>query len=64
MKKLVLNQNESSQLLDNGIVTVERCGFEIVLELIGNPSEDFDYTITIVNPYDKIVIKQELIKNV
>lgn len=56
MKKLVLNEKESLELQRDGAVHIERNGFEILVE-----KEDYyfnsDYIITIINPYDKVVVK-------
>lgn len=54
MKKLVLNEYESYQLVNNGYVTITRNGFKINLGL--NYLHD-EYYIKIINPYTKVVIK-------
>jgi hypothetical protein len=53
MKKLVLNEQESKELLEAGAVEIVRNGFDILVE----KEKDFkggDYRITIINPYDRV----------
>ena len=55
MKKLALTKEEAKFLKEYGTVEITRNGFDIVIE------EDNDtgrgYIITIINPYEKIIIK-------
>ena len=57
MKTLILNEWESIQLRKHGAVEITRNGFDILIE----KDEDFkggDYIITVVNPYDKVLVKE------
>ena len=56
MKKLVLNEQETFELLRDGVLLTERNGFEVLIEL--NMIDD-DYNIYIINPYDKVVLHKE-----
>ena len=55
MKKLVLGRWESSELRKHGVVEIIRSGFNILVE---NEKDwiDGEYRITIINPYDKVVL--------
>lgn len=64
MKKLVLNEIESKELLETGSVEIERNGFPILLEnnpyYDENQEEDYlnpKYNITIINIYEKVITK-------
>ena len=58
MKKLVLNEVESKELLENGSIEIERNGFPITVELVESSSILSHYRIAVVNPFEKIVIKK------
>ena len=55
MKKLVLDRWETNELRKNGVVEIIRSGFNILVE---NEKDwiDGEYRITIINPYDKVVL--------
>ena len=58
-RKLVLSQQESDELRVNGVVYVERGGKSILVER--NPIavyDSLDYIITIINPYERVVVKE------
>ncbi len=54
MKSLILNEYESFELKRDGAVEIVRNGFPILVE---NDNIHGGYRITIVNIYDKIIIK-------
>jgi len=54
MKKLILNEQESYQLVNNGYVNITRNGFKINIGL--NYLHD-EYYIKIINPYTEVVVK-------
>ena len=55
MKKLVLNEVESKILQRDGYVYIVRNGFDILVE----GDKDCGYIITSINPYDKVVVKND-----
>lgn len=55
MKKLVLTKEESKALKEYGSVEVTRNGFDILVE--EDREVECGYIITIINPYEKIIIK-------
>lgn len=57
MKKLVLNESESKELLENGSIEIERNGFPIIVELEESSAILSHYKITVINPFERIVIK-------
>lgn len=57
MRKLALNKQETLELLRNGVILIERNGFEILVEI-----KDDDYIIMVVNPYDKVLLAKEFRK--
>lgn len=54
MKKLILNESESYQLVNNGYVNITRNGFKISVGL--NYLHD-EYYIKVFNPYTEVVVK-------
>ena len=59
MKKLVLTYAESEQLKRCGAVEITRNGFDILVEKCAEWEEnETGYIITIVNPYDKVITKE------
>lgn len=54
MKKLILNEQESYELVNNGYVNITRSGFKINVGL--NYLHD-EYYIKIMNPYTEVVVK-------
>lgn len=65
MKKLVLNERESQELLESGSVEIERNGYPMLIE--SNPyfdeSQEEDcfnrrYDVTIINCFEKVVVKR------
>ena len=60
MKKLVLTQEESNELKEKGAIEITRNGFDILIEELQDWEkwdEENNYKITIVNPYEKILLK-------
>jgi hypothetical protein len=56
MKKLVLSELESLELQRDGAVEITRNGFDILVE-IDRGFGGGDFIITVVCPYDKVVVK-------
>lgn len=56
MKKLVLTTGETRELNQYGAVEITRNGFDILVEK--EKMEDDEYIITIINPYEKVVLKK------
>lgn len=54
MKKLILTNEESVELVENGAVEITRNGFDILVEY---DDVNEDYVVTIINPYEKVVVK-------
>ena len=68
MRKLVLNEEESKELKERGVVEIERAGFSMLIEKNNDEElypeckddelwQHFGYTITIIDDFDKIIIK-------
>lgn len=64
MKKLILNAQESKQLLETGGVEITRNGFTILVEInndYNSEEEEFygnlPYNIVIINDYNKVIVK-------
>lgn len=55
MKKLVLTKEETNHLKEYGVVEITRNGFDISIE--EDKEMGLGYIITIINPYEKIIIK-------
>ena len=55
MKKIVLTQEETDHLNKFGVVEITRYGFDIVVEKFDEMESG--YMITIVNPFEKVVLK-------
>ena len=60
MRKLILNDYETMQLEKYGAVEITRNGFDILIEKRSEWEilDDNYYDVTIVNPYDKVVLKK------
>lgn len=64
MKKLVLNEKESQELIENGSIEIERNGFTMLVEynLYFNKDEEESYinkkyNIMIFDCFDKVIVK-------
>lgn len=64
MKKLVLNEKESQELIESGSVEIERNGFAMLVEYnpYFNKDEEESYInkkfdITIFDCFDKVIVK-------
>ena len=57
MKKLVLTKEETKSFKEYGSVEITRNGFDILVEEDSN--RDCGYRITIINPYENIVLSKE-----
>lgn len=57
MKKLVLSESESKKLLESGSIEIERSGFPIIVEVDQSSAILSHFKITVVNPFERIVIK-------
>lgn len=55
MKKIVLNDEESKNLKEDGFVQITRNGFEICISV--DNSYECGYSIDVVNPFDKVIVK-------
>ena len=55
MKKLVLTKEDAKTLKEYGAVEITRNGFDILVE--ENREVGRGYIITVINPYEKIIIK-------
>lgn len=58
MKDLVLNEMETKELEKEGVVEIERNGFDIVVEKAAE-WEDEPYIITIINPFENVKLTKE-----
>lgn len=65
MKKLVLNEEESKELLRDGAVEIERNGFPMLIEINPYFNEDKEedymnkrYNVTIIDCFEKVVVKK------
>lgn len=56
MKKLILNETETKELEQDGVVEITRNGFDILVEKNRNTWEDEPYIITIINPFEQVVL--------
>ena len=70
MKKLVLTLEETKELKERGAVEIERNGFPMLVEVNDyfdeNQEEDCinkRYNITIIDCFDKVVLKKSQSKN-
>lgn len=57
MKKLVLTLEETRELKENGSVEIVRNGFDMLVEV--SEYEECGYWVTILNPYNKVVLAKE-----
>ena len=55
MKRLLLNERETKQLLEFGAVEIVRNGFDILVEK-GDDFKGGEYRITVVNPYNRVLL--------
>lgn len=58
METLELTIKETKELMKWGSVEISRNGMDIVVEI--NRYLDNDYTITIINPYSKVILNKSL----
>lgn len=61
MKELKLNEQETKELEQNGVVEIERNGFEIVVEKACE-WESEPYRITIINPFESVKLTKQTSK--
>ena len=64
LKKLVLNENESKELLETGSVEIERNGFPMLIEKNSYFNENEPescinkrYNVIIIDIFDKVILK-------
>ena len=56
MKKIVLSQEESCELLETGSVEITRNGFDMIIEK--NDDDENGYSVYVTNPSCKIVFSR------
>lgn len=52
MRKLILNEYETNILNEKGVVGINRNGFYLIVEFVGDTLR-----VRVVNPYDEVVLK-------
>lgn len=60
MRKLLLNDDESKELLEFGVIHIDRNGLEIIVkvnESLKNLGKT-EYDIMVVNPFNKVILKE------
>ena len=60
MKSIKLNEKDTKTLLECNNITIQRNGFEIVIEK--NPSSENGFEIYVMNPYDKVKMSKKFFK--
>ena len=60
MKSIKLSEKDTKTLLECNNITIQRNGFEIVIEK--NPNAENGFEIYVMNPYNKVELSKKFFK--
>lgn len=60
MKSIKLSEKDTKTLLERNNITIQRNGFEIVIEK--NPNAENGFEIYVMNPYNKVELSKKFFR--